>query len=108
MKSKTKSKIVRGNPYADKNITSITLAPTKRVASLTELSDTFMKKVLGLDPGDYLLTDESRLADFTAFGAGHLSRLLDKIKRIYPMDVSAVEKGNLSEIFKKIKHAQKE
>jgi hypothetical protein len=88
-----KSRIVRGNPYAGKNITSITLAPTKRVASLTEPSDTFMKKVLGLAPGDYLITDESRLSDFTAFGSGDISRLLDKIKRIYKIDVSDVDKG---------------
>ena len=51
-----------------------------------------MEKVLGLAPGDYLITDESRLSDFTAFGSGDISRLLDKIKRIYKIDVSNVEK----------------
>jgi len=100
--------MVRGNPYTGKNIKTITLAPTKHVASLTDLSDTFMKNILGLDPGDYLITDESRLSDFTAFGSGDKSRLLDKIKKIYKIDVSDVSKGNLSEIFKKINHAQKD
>lgn len=107
MKGDTKPVIIRGNPYAGKKL-KFSQAPTIRVASLTGLSEQFMKKIVGLDPGDYFITDESRLSDFTDFGSGDTSCLLNKIKRIFNIDVTDIPKGNLVDIFEKINLIQKE
>ena len=95
------------NPYIGKKL-KFELAPTRRLASLQDITEDFMKRILRYDPGDYLITDESRLSDFTDFGRGDIAPYLPKIKRLYGVDVSDVPHGNLVGIFSKIKNAQKE
>ena len=94
------------NPYIGKNL-KFELAPTRRLASLQDITEDFMKRILRYNPEDYLITDESRLSDFTDFGQGDIAPYLPKIKRLYGVDVSDVPYGNLAGIFRKIRDAQK-
>jgi hypothetical protein len=59
--SKDDKMITRGR-FKGKKITS---ASTERIDEFTQLSSEFMKQVFNLEPGEYLITDESDLLDFT-------------------------------------------
>ena len=78
----------------------ITHAPTSGVESMTHVSTKFMKDIFGLKQGDYYITDEARLIDFTDFGSGDITPIINKIKKAYSIDVSSVSNGNLGGIFK--------
>lgn len=97
---------VVANPYIGKKL-KFELAPTRRLASLQDITEDFMKRILRYNPEDYLITDESRLSDFTDFARGDIAPYLPKIKRLYGVDVSDVPYGNLVGIFRKIRDAQK-
>jgi len=97
---------VVSNPYIGRKL-KFELAPTRRLTSLQDITEDFMKQILKYDPEDYLITDESRLSDFTDFARGDIAPYLPKIKKHYGVDVSDVPYGNLAGIFRKIKDAQK-
>ena len=80
----------------------ITHAPTSGVESMKHVSTKFMKDIFGLKQGDYYITDEARLIDFTDFGSGDTTPIINKIIKFYSIDVSRVPKGNLVGIFKMI------
>ncbi len=61
-----------------------------------------MNRRFGLKPSGYMITDESRLSDFTDSGAGDVAPIIKKIMKVYGIDVSDVSRGNLLEIFRKI------
>ena len=79
------------------------LAPTTGVDLFWEIAEDFMQKSFDLPPGDYLITDESSLFDFTGFGV-EIEDLHNQILQTYDLDVSDVESGNLFEIFQRIHH----
>jgi hypothetical protein len=80
----------------------IEFASTLGVDAFRDISEDFMKKVFGLDPGDYLITDESRLRDFVDVDETDLADSHGKIRREYGLDVSQVPSGNLLALFKRI------
>ena len=80
----------------------ITHAPTSGVESMMHVSIKFMKDIFGLKQGDYYITDEARLIDFTDFGSGDTTPIINKIINAYCIDVSGVPNGNLVGIFKMI------
>ena len=43
----------------------ITVAPCEQIERYRDIGEAFMQDVFGLGPGDYLVTDESTLLDFT-------------------------------------------
>jgi len=61
-----------------------------------------MKKVLGLEPGEYLISDESSLYDFTDPNEKELPDIHNKIQEMYNIDISDIKSRNLLEIFKRI------
>jgi hypothetical protein len=77
-------------------------APTTGVDSMIHVSEYFMKEIFDFDQGDYFITDEARLLDFTDFGSGDITPFIKKIKKVYGIDVSDVHQGNLLEIFRRI------
>ncbi len=79
------------------------LAPTNGVDLFWEIAEDFMLKIFDFPPGNYLITDESSLYDFTGFGV-EIEDLHSQIQETYALDVSDVESGNLLEIFQKIHH----
>ena len=58
-----------------------------------------MKRIVGLDHGECLITDESSIFDFIYFTEAELSR---RILDAYNLDISEIKTGNLLEIFRRI------
>ena len=79
----------------------IVWASTTGVDTFGEISADFMLRVFGFEPGDYLITDESSLLDFSDRETA-LEDLQSKVTAIYGIDIADVPKGNLLEIFKRI------
>lgn len=67
-----------------------------------KISDEFMKKIFDLAPGEYLISDESSLYDFTGLDELDLTDIQKKIRDVYDLDISDIESGNLLDIFKRL------
>lgn len=92
-------KIIPSGPFKGKRIE---FAPTAGINMFLETAEDFMRRVFGFDPGEYLITDESSLFDFTGVDEKELSHIHKKIQEVYHLDVSDVESGNLLTIFMRI------
>ena len=93
------SRIISSGPFKGQKIE---YAPTNGVDMLLKISDEFMKKIFDFAPGDYLISDESSLHDFTALNEYDLNDIQKKIRDVYDLDISDIESGNLLEIFNRI------
>lgn len=91
--------VIRSGPFKGKKIE---LASTGGIDLFRDIADRFMSRIFDLEPGDYLITDESSLADFVGVGDLELHDLGRKIHQLYGLDVSDVEGGNLLQIFARI------
>ena len=80
----------------------VTYAPTDRVEDFRMLAADFMVEVFDFLPGDYLLTDESSLRDFTAFGSSDTSSTWSRITQIYAIGKADVPSERLVDIFAEI------
>lgn len=92
-------RIIPSGPFKGKKIE---FAPTTGVDLLTEISEEFMQKIFGLEPGDYFISDESSLRDFTGLDDGVLNDIRQKIQQTYDLDVSDIPSGNLLERFTRV------
>lgn len=63
----------------------IELASTAGVSAFAAIADEFMSRVFGYEPGDYLITDESSLHDFTGVGDMELKDIQQKIRDEYQL-----------------------
>jgi hypothetical protein len=97
MKKPGKS-IPRG-PFKGKRIE---FAPTDELDMFRGLADEFMEEIFRMEPGSYLITDESSLQDFRGVEDLELPDIHDKIREVYGVDVSDIRSGNLVEIFARI------
>src|ERR1044072_2650564 len=80
----------------------IEFAPTVRMQLHDDIADDFFSRVLDMNYGDCLITDESSLWDFHGEESNeHLHR---KIWDAYRMDVSDIDDGNLVKIFERIEN----
>lgn len=93
------NRIIPTGPFKGKKIE---FAPTTGVDMFLDISEEFMKKIFDFKPGEYLITDESSLYDFTGLDEMELTDIQKKIKDIFDIDVSDIESGNLFEIFMRI------
>jgi len=96
---KKDNKIIPSGPFKRK---SIELAPTTGIDMFLEIAEDFMQCIFGFEPGEYLITDESSLFDFTGVNEMGLSNIQKKIQDVYHLDVSDVESGNLLTLFMRI------
>jgi len=94
-----KSRIISSGPLKGKKIE---LAPTTGVNMFGRIFEEFMEKIFDFVPGEYLISDESSLYDFTGFDKYDLNDIQKRIRDVYSLDVSDIESGNLLEIFKRI------
>ena len=62
-----------------------------------------MVEVFDFLPGDYLITDESGLRDFTDFASSDTSPIWRRIAEIYGIDETDVPSERLADIFAEIK-----
>jgi hypothetical protein len=93
------SRIISSGPLKGKKIE---FAPTAGIDRFFEIAEEFMNKIFDFEPGDYLISDESSLHDFTGLDEMELFDIQKKIQDVYDIDVSDIEYGNLLEIFTKI------
>ena len=80
----------------------VTYASTDRVEEFRKLAGDFMMDVFDFLPGDYLITDESSLRDFTEFGTSDTSPLWRRITEIYGIRKADVPSERLVDIFTEI------
>ena len=80
----------------------ITYASTDRVEEFRKLAGEFMMEVFDFLPGDYLITDESSLRDFTDFASSDTSPLWRRITEIYGVGKADVSSERLVDIFTEI------
>ena len=79
------------------------IASSTGVAMFVDIAEEFMERILGFEPGDYLITDESSLRDFIGLDEeGKLADLQQKIREEYEVEISDIPSGNLLEIFMRI------
>jgi hypothetical protein len=97
------SNIIPSGPFKGKKIE---LAPTTNVDLFVEVGEEFMLRVFGLEPGGYLITDESSLGDFCGIEDMDMLDIQKKIHEIYEIEVSGNSNGNLVEIFARIHKAK--
>jgi len=84
----------------------ITYASTDRVEEFRKLAGEFMMEVFDFLPGDYLITDESSLRDFTDFASSDTSPIWCRITEIYAIARAEVPSERLVDIFTEI-HARR-
>lgn len=77
----------------------VTFAPTTRIEDFTDLANEFMEVLFELLPGEYLISDESDLLDFTEMGSSDTSELWKRIKAIYGIEALDTDSGRLVNIF---------
>ncbi len=80
----------------------IEFASTDRVEAAGELADDFMFAIFEFDAGEYLITDESSLSDFTEFGSSNVDPLWKLIEAQYRIDRADVVSERLVDIFEAI------
>jgi len=96
---KNNSRIISRGPFKGKNIE---FASTSGINRFREISEDFMNKIFGLEPGEYLISDESSLYEFTGLDEMELPDIHKKIQEFYNIDVSDIKSRNLLEIFRRI------
>ena len=100
---KEDKRIIKSGTFKGKKIE---FASTAGVDRFQTISEDFMQRIFNLEPGEYLITDESSLRDFTGLDEVELSDIQKRVLDLYGIDVSDIRSGNLLEIFKRI-HSQK-
>ena len=85
----------------------ITLASTDLVDAYSEIAAHFMSAIFSLDPGDYLITDESDVLDFTPMDESDTTDIWRRVKTTYGIAHSDVDSGRLVKIFEAIASRQK-
>ena len=100
---KEKDRVITSGPFKGKKIR---FAPTSGVNMFMGISEEFMRKIFDFEPGEYLITDESSLYDFTGLDEMELTDIQKKIQDLYDLDVSDIASLNLLEIFMRIHHSK--
>lgn len=86
----------RGGTFEGKEIEFST---DDRVAAAAPIADDFMFEIFDLDFGEYLITDESALADFTDFGCSDTGPFWNSIRARYAVGPEDVCSDKLVDIF---------
>ena len=80
----------------------ITFASTERIEEFAHISSEFMEEIFELLPGEYAISDESDVRDFTEMGSSDTSEIWARIKEMYGVDNADVGSGRLASIFAEI------
>ena len=84
----------------------ITFASTERIEEFAQLAQDFMERVFDLEPGEYLISDESDVLDFTEMGSSDTSEIWKRIEKIYGIARADVGPGRLVDILTHITRAK--
>ena len=85
----------------------ITISSTALVDTYSEIAAHFMAAIFDLDPGDYLITDESDVLDFTPTDETDTTNIWRRVEVIYGLGSSDVNSGRLVRIFEAIASRQR-
>ena len=77
----------------------ITCASTERIEDFAQLSNEFMEQVFDLEPGEYLISDESDLRDFTDFGSSDTAEIWKRITGAYGVTLADAGSERFVNIF---------
>lgn len=77
----------------------ISYAPADRIDQFSQIASDFMLEVFDFLPGDYFITDESSLRDFTDFGSSETSEIWSRICNLYAFGRADVPSERLVDIF---------
>lgn len=91
--------IIKSGPLKGKRIE---FASTSGIELFRSIAADFMLRILRFEAGEYLITDESSIHDFTGVEDMELADIKTKIAQIYDIDMSDLESGRLLEIFVRI------
>lgn len=97
-------KFTRRGPFEGKKIR---FASTEQIEALAQLTDEFMANIFDLEPGEYLITDESDLLDFADIGFADTSKIWSSIMEHYRIDRSDVGSERFVKIFSEIARRRK-
>src|SRR5476651_1816836 len=81
---------------------TVTIASTDVVDTYPQVASAFMSQICDLDPGDYLITDEADVLDFTPFDESDTTEIWARIESTYGITQSDVGSGLLVRIFEAI------
>jgi hypothetical protein len=73
----------------------ITFAPTDEVESFGVLVNDFMSSIFELEPGEYMINDESDLLDFTPLDSSDTTEIWARITELYGIARSDVSSERL-------------
>ena len=77
----------------------ITFASTERIEEYAQIASEFMEEIFELLPGDYAISDESDVRDFTEMGSSDTSEVWTRISEVYGVAQSDVGSGRFVDIF---------
>ena len=97
-------KVLASGAFAGK---TVTLSSTDQVDAYSESADHFMSEIFDLDPGEYLITDESHVLDFTPMDESDTREIWRRVEAAYGVVQSDVSSGRLVKIFEAIKNRRR-
>ncbi len=97
--------VIKSGPFKGKKVQ---LASTSGIELFKAIAEEFMLRIFEFEPGQYLITDESSLHDFTGVDEMELVDIEGKIAEVYGIDVSDLKTGRLVEIFVRIHERESE
>lgn len=80
----------------------ITFASTERVEEFAHLAGDVMEQIFELESGEYVISDESDILDFTDMGSSDTSAIWKRIREIYGVTSADVRSGRLVDILTEI------
>jgi hypothetical protein len=78
------------------------LSPTDLIEAFQEIADRFMLEIFELEPGEYIITDESDIRDFTSFGTSDTDPIWRQVGDAYGLSRDDVGSERLVKIFQAI------
>ena len=103
-RSDTRWKMLPTGTFAGKKIT---FASTEQVDASYSIASEFMAAIFDLDPGDYLISDESSILDFTPFDESETNDIWSRIESAYGITRTDVGSEILVNVFEAIARQQR-
>ena len=80
----------------------VTFASKERIEEFAQLADEFMERIFDLEPGEYLISDESDVRDFTEMGSSDTAEIWKRIDEVYGIVTLDVRSGRLVDILTEV------
>ncbi len=80
----------------------ITFSSTERIEEFAQIASEFMEEIFDLLPGDYVISDESDVRDFTEMRTSDTSEIWKRINEVYGLEQSDIGSSRFVNIFAEI------